>query len=156
MADTSKAVVWEAPEHYATEKNSDWFWVLGIIAFCGAVAAFFFGNFLFSILILIGAGTMALQASRPPRVVTFMVGHRGIRVGDSLYTYSSLKSYCINEEDYDNPQLLVRSKHAHLPLISMFIPAEHLDEVEALLKERLEEEELEESFAQKILELFGF
>ncbi|MEZ4200500.1 MAG: hypothetical protein R3B69_02820 [Candidatus Paceibacterota bacterium] len=78
MDEVAHAVFWEAPEHHHFEKGSDWFWALGIIALCGAVAAFFLGNFLLSLLIIIAACAMALVAARDPRVVDFAVTTRGV------------------------------------------------------------------------------
>lgn len=156
MDDSIRAISWEAPEHHHVDKNSDWFWVLGIIAVCGTVAAFFFGNFLFALLILLGAGVMALRAVKPPAVVPFMVGKKGVRVGEKMFTYSALDSYFIDEEDVKGPQLLLKAKSMYLPLIVMPIPEEYMDDIEDILKERLPEEELYEPLGHKLLEMFGF
>ncbi len=156
MEDRIRAVTWDAPEHHFIEKGGDWFWVLGIVAVSGAVASFIFGNFLFAILILVGAAAMALQAAKPPRILNFMVATRGVRVGDRLYPYSSLQSYCIDEEDPHGPQLLLKSKHIHASLITMPLPDDSMDEIEELLRSRLQEEQLEEPVAHRILEIFGF
>lgn len=156
MDDSISAITWEAPEHYHIDKSSDWFWVLGIVAVCAAVAALFLGNFLFALVILLGAGVMALRAVKPPRIVPYMVGRRGVRVGEHLYPYSTLESFNIDEEDERGPQLLLKSKRLHLPLIIMPVPDEHLFEIEALLRERLQEEELFEPLGHKLLEIFGF
>lgn len=156
MDETLSAISWEAPEHHHIEKGSDWFWVLGIISVCGAVAAFFFGNFLFALVILLGAGAMALRSVKPPRIVPFMVGRKGVRVGERLYTYGSLESFYIDEEDERGPQLLLRSTGFFSPLIVMPVPEEHIDEIESLLGLRLEEEEMQEPLGSKLLELFGF
>ena len=156
MAEVINAVTWEAPEHHHIEKGSDWFWALGIIALCGAIAAFFFGNFLFAILILVGGGAMALATAKRPSVIPFAVSSRGIRVGEKLYPYSTLEAYFIDEENPNGPQLLLRSKHLYMPLIIMPIPEEYVHEIEDLLLTRLPEEELEEPLATKILEVLGF
>lgn len=156
MEGNTHAVTWEAPEHDFIEKRSDWFWVLGILAGSGAVAAFLFGNFLFAVLILVAAAAMALQAAKRPRIIPFMVATRGVRVGDRLHPYSSLQSYKIDEDDLRGPQLLLKSKRIHSPLITMPIPDEYIDDIEMLLRDRLEEEDLEEPVAHRILELFGF
>ena len=156
MDDSIHAITWEAPEHHHVDKSSDWFWVLGIIALSGAVAAFFFGNYLFALVILLGSGVMALRAVKPPRIVPFMVGRKGVRAGDRLFPYNSLDSFCIDEEDERGPQLLLKSKRTHMPLIVMPIPEEYADDIEAILRERLPEEELNEPLGYKLLELFGF
>ena len=154
--EVTRAVSWEAPEHRHFDKRSDWFWALGIIALCGALAAFFFGNFLFAILILLGGGVVALQAAKPPRVVPFMVGTRGVRAGERLFTYGTLVSYRIDDEDPQGSQLLLKSTRMYMPLIVMPIPEEYIHDIEDLLSQRLPEEDLEEPLAHKLLELFGF
>ena len=156
MDETLQAISWEAPEHHHVDKSSDWFWVLGILAACGAVAAFFFGNYLFALVILLAAGTMALRSVKPPRGVPFMVGKKGVRAGERLFPYSSLESFHVDEEDERGPQLLLRSKSMYSPLIVMPIPEEHVDEIEELLSTRLQEEELREPLGHKLLEMFGF
>lgn len=156
MDESLQAITWDAPEHHHVDKGSDWFWVLGILAVCGAVAAFFFGNYLFALVILLAAGTMALRSVKPPRVVSFMVGKKGVRAGDQLYPYSSLEAFAIDEEDERGPQLLLRAKSMYSPLIVMPIPEEHVEEIEELIRNRLPEEELREPLGHKLLELLGF
>src|SRR5690606_2861408 len=99
---------------------------------------------------------MAMRVVKPPRIVPFMVGRRGVRAGERLFPYSALESFCIDEEDGSGPQLLIKSSRLHLPLIVIPIPEEHLEEIESLLRERLPEEELHEPLGHKLLELFGF
>lgn len=156
MAEKTSAISWEAPEHYRREKGNDWYWALGIVALCGAVAAFVFGNFLFAILILVGSAAAALQSVKHPRVIPFMVGSRGVRVGDRLYPYSVLEAYCIKEDDPRGPQLLLRSKSFLSPLIAMSIPEEEIEQIEYLVRERLPEEDFDEPLAHRLLELLGF
>lgn len=156
MSEVVKAITWDAPEHRQIENSSDWFWALGIIAFCGAVAAFFFGNFLFALVILLGAGVMALRAAKPPKMVPFMVGNRGVRAGEKLLPYSILDAYRVDEEDPFGPTLLLKAKSLHLPLIVIPLPEEYVDEIEDLLRERLPEEDLEEPLGHKLLEILGF
>lgn len=156
MEEVTHAVTWEAPEHHHFEKTSDWFWVLWIIAICAALAVFFFGNFLFAVLIVVAAGTMTLVANKPPKIIPFMVGTRGVRVGDSLYPYSTLESYFIDEDNPLGSQLLIKSRKLYMPLIIMPIPEEYIHDIEDLLVARLPEEELEEPLGHKILEALGF
>jgi len=156
MAESTRAITWEAPEHHHIEKGSDWFWALGIVALCGAIAAFFFGNFLFAILILVGAFSMSLVAVRPPAVISFSISTRAIKLGEKSYPYSSLESYFLDEENPRGPQLLLKAKSLYSPLIILPIPEEYVDDIEDLLLDRLVEEELEEPLANKILEVFGF
>ena len=156
MADIARSVTWEAPEHHHIEKNGDWFWILGIMTIVGSIAAFFFGNFLFAILILIAGGTTALIGNQEPKVITFAISTRGLRVGSVLYPYSSLECFYLDEDAPHGPEVLARSNHLFMPLIIMPIPEEFIEEIESILESRLPEEHLEEPVGHKILELFGF
>ena len=155
MEEVTRSVTWEALEHHHIEKGSDWFWALGIITLCATITAFFFGNFLFAILIMLSGSTMALFAGRAPQLIAFSVSTRGIRVGDNIYPYTTLDAYCIDEESQPEPQLLIRSKRMHMPMIILPIPPEYIHDIEDLLFERLSEEEMEEPFGSKVLEFFG-
>lgn len=156
MEEVVRAVTWEAPEHYHTEKSNDWFWVVGIVAITSAIASFFFGNFLFAILILVAAVSLSLVALRHPKVIPFSVTVRGVSVDDSFYPYASLDSYFIDEVNYPTPQLLLKTKKFYLPLVVIPLPDEYLDDIEDIISQRLPEEELEEPFINLVLEFLGF
>lgn len=156
MASPARAVTWEAPEHNHTEKSSDWFWALGIIALSGSVAAFFFGNFLFALLILVGASVVALIANKEPEIIPHAVTTRGLRIGEKLYPYSTLEAYYIDEDAPGGPELLARSEKMFMHMIVMPIPEEHIDDIEEIIESRLPEEFLEEPLLTKILEFLGF
>ncbi len=156
MAEAVKVVSWQAPEHHHIEKGGDWFWILGIIVIVGSVTAFFFGNFLFAIVIFIGGLTMAMIANKAPLVLDFAVSTRGLRVGNVLYPYSTLESFYIDEDHPTGPQLLAKSKKLFMPLIIMPLPEDYIHDIESILEIRLPEEHIEEPIANKILEIFGF
>ena len=156
MSEAIRAVTWEAPEHHHVEKNGDWFWILGIITFVSSIAVFFFGNFLFALLILIAGSAMGLIANKTPKIIPFAVSTRGLRVGGVLYPYSTLECFYIDEDHEHGVQLLARSTRLFMPLIIMPLPEEYLEEIEAILETRLNEEHLEEPLANKLLEIFGF
>lgn len=155
MRDEVRSVYWEAPEHTHIEKTQDWFWLLGIIAVTGAVVAIVFGNTLFGLVIVLGAVTMALVGVKPPRVISFEVSGRGIRIEDTLYPYATLHSFYLDEES-PAPQLILKSKKLFVSLIIVPIPAEYADHIDTLLAERLPEEHLEEPLSHQLLEYLGF
>lgn len=157
MALPARSITWEAPAHHHTKKGSDWFWALGIIAFSASAASFFFGNFLLGILIVLAAATLALVANREPDTIAYAVTTRGLRVGDSLYPYSTLEAYYIDDEDEEDvPKLLARSEKMFMHLIVMPLPEDYIEDIESILEEKLPEEHIEEPFATKMLEIFGY
>jgi uncharacterized membrane protein len=152
----AREVSWEAPEHHHVEKNGDWFWILGILTIIVTVTAFFLGNTLFALLLLLAGITMGLVANREPDIIPFAVNNRGVRVGDTLYPYSTLECFYLDEEHELGPQLLLRSVRLFMPLIVIPIPPDYIDDIEAILAPRLLEEHLEEPLANKLLEIVGF
>ncbi len=151
-----REVSWEAPEHHHSEKGSDWFWALGIVTISAAIAMIAFGNVLFGIVILLAGAAVALLASREPRIVTFSVSLRGVRLGNDLHPYSSLKCFYLDEEHPRNVQLLLQSKSLLTPLIVIPVPDDAVEDIEYILEERLPEEHLEESLGHHLLEVLGF
>lgn len=156
MNPKARSVTWEAPAHHHIEKNGDWFWLLWVAAVTGAIIAFFFDDFLLSILILIAAAIMSLVANREPEIISYAITTRGLRVGEKLYPYSTLDAFYIDEDSPRGPELLVRSKKLFMQMIVMPLPAEYLEEIEDIIEVRLAEEHLEEPLAARILEIFGF
>lgn len=156
MAAKTETISWEAPEHHHIEKGSDWYWALAIVALAIVIAAILLGNLLFAIVITLGALLVALVSLRGPATVSFAITPRGVRIDDELHPYASLASFCLDEEDPRGPQLLLRSKRALVPLLVLPIPEDAVEEIDDALAERLPEEHLEESLAQRLLEFLGF
>jgi len=156
MEPTARAISWEAPEHHHVEKGNDWFFALIIIVVAFVIVAILFSNVLFALLLGIGGGVLGMAAARKPRIVPFSVSVRGVKIEDELHPFSTLAAYHIDEEDPRGSQLLLRSEKMMMPLIVLPIPEDYIDDIEAILKEKLPEEELEEPFLLKVLELFGF
>lgn len=155
METGGRAVIWETFPHVHFEKGGDWYWILGILALALAIAAFFFGNFLLALLILVGAFTIALVAAKQPEVIECAVTARGVRIGSDIHTYASLAAYAIDDTHYAGPHLLLRSKKLYSPVIVVPIPEEYVDEIEDILIERLAEEDLEEPLVHRLMDIFG-
>ena len=156
MDHAARAISWEAPEHHHVEKGNDWYLVLVIIVFALFIASIILGNVMFALLVAVAGGAFAVAATKPPKIIPFSVSVRGVRIGDRLHPYATLDAYNIDEEDPKGPQLLLRSRQRFMPLLVIPIPEEYIDDIEDLLKPRLDEEDLEEPVIMKILELFGF
>jgi len=156
MEQTPRSVTWEAPEHHHVEKGNDWFFALAIIVAAMVVVAILFDDVLFALLIGLAGGGLAVSAAKRPSIIPFAVTIRGVRIDDELHPYATLESYAIDEDDPRGPQLLLKAKRRFMPLMVLPIPPDHIDEIESILKEKLVEEQLEEPFFMKVLELFGF
>jgi hypothetical protein len=151
-----RSISWEAPEHHHVEKGNDWFFALAIIVVALVIVAVMLNDVLLALFLGIAGGVLAMAAAKRPSIVPFSVSVRGIKIEDQLHAYSTLESYYIDEDDPRGPQLLIKSKRKIMPLIVIPIPPDHIDDIENILEDRLEEEHMEESLFHKIFELFGY
>lgn len=151
-----RGIIWEAYEHHHGEKQSDWFWILGILTFSSAVASMLLGNTLLGILIFIAGTVVAILAARAPKIVSYAVTARGLRIDDRLFPFTTLESFYIDQEGPHGPQLLIKSEKMFMPLLIVPLPEDAVEEIEDMIAERLPEEHIEEPFAHRLLELVQF
>lgn len=150
------ALRWSAYEHEHVERSSDWFWALGIVAVSVAITSILLHDFLFAVLVLVAAFTLALLAQTPPDLSQFEVSDRGVRINGALHRYDEIISFWVEDEHHtDRPLLLIDTTKFLSP--NLIIPIEHIDphEIRAYLKERTEEVPMKEPYAHKIMEFFG-
>lgn len=154
----AKKITWETVDHIKEEKSSDWFWILGIVTISIAVLAIFFGNILLALLILLAAVAAILLAHSVPRILEYEISRKGIRAGDTIYSFASLESFWVIDEDgYDRDRILLKSSKMLMPLI--IIPlGESVDpeEIREYLLEYLDEEEMYEPLSEQIMTWLGF
>ena len=156
MTDQNVALHWSAYEHEHTERGADWYWALGIVALSIAVTSILFHNFLFAVLILVAAVTIALHSREAPDISRFEISDRGIRINGTLHRNREIISFWVEDEhDHHRPLLLVDTTKWLSP--NLIIPIEHIDPgmVRAYLKERVTETHMKEPVAHKILEFLG-
>lgn len=154
MADPQKIIRWETPEYVWKPKTIDWFWVLGIIAIATSITAVALGNALFGVFILLGAGLLAYFSIHRPEIVTIEANNKGIRVKETIYPYRNIDAFWIDNEKNDN-QLLIMTRRFFSPLLSIPLADAPHEELRELLLEHVEERELTEAPAHKVLEMLG-
>jgi hypothetical protein len=156
MADVNTTLTWSAYEHDHIERSSDWYWALGVVAASAALTSILFHDFLFGLLIIVAAATLALLARRPPELTEFELSDKGIRIHDNLHRYNEIISFWVEDEHDGRALLLVDTTKFLTP--NFIIPIEHVDpaQVRAYLKERAKEVHMKEPVSHKILEFFGF
>lgn len=154
----SKKLEWQAFDHIREKKDSDWFWFIGIIAGAIIILAVVFNNILLGLLVLIGTAVIFMAANTPPQIINHQINRRGIQVGDILYTYATLESfYVIDEDGFERDRLILKSRKTLMPLIVIPLGSEvKPDQIREYLLEYLNEEEMYEPTIQRILSRFGF
>lgn len=156
MPNTERGVLrWSAYEHGHIERSGDWFWALGIIAACAAVISILLSNILFAVLIVAAAFTIGIIARTPPELVEFELSERGIRVGETLHRYDEIISFWVENEDENEPLLLVDTTKPMSPNLIISIDPADAGTIRAYLQEYVEEVPMKEPVSHKILEFFG-
>lgn len=155
MQDIHK-ITWQAPDHIKPERSSDWFWTVGIITIGAVILTIFFKNFLFGFVLLLGTFSLFLSAHTPPVLTDYEINRKGVKINETIYTYANLESfYIIDEDGYERDRLLLKSKKLLMPLIVLPIEDADQNEIREFLIEYLNEEELSESTAYKIMHNLG-
>lgn len=155
----SKVIEWRALEHNHREPSNDWFWLVGIFAIAGGILAAYFDNILLAILIVVAGFTAILQGHSKPKVIDFKISRRGVSAGTSLYPYSTLESFWVEDEVINaNDKIILKSRKFLMPHIILPFDSTKTDpeEIREFLLEYLDEEEMEEPLSQQIMERLGF
>ena len=147
---------WEALEYEYHEKTTDWYWAVGIVTFGFFVLALILKNFLFAILVAIAGFTFALYGARRPKIVSFAITSRGLKIGEKLYPYDNLKSFWLNYDPPNIKELYVISKKFFAPQISIPLGASDPNKIREYLLKFLEEKEIQESLSDVIARFFRF
>jgi hypothetical protein len=146
---------WSAPEYEEKERGSDWFWALGIIVVAGSAASVIYGNYFFAVILILGGILLRLFAIKKPKTVNHELGERGLKIGNSLYPYENIKSFCVRTEP--KPIFLVKSERFFLPIISMPIEKNWVEEIRSImLSKNVTEEEMIEHSSERIMDSLGF
>jgi hypothetical protein len=149
---------WSAYEHEHIERESNWYWALGIVAVCAALIAVLFSDVLFALLVLVAAATLGMLASVRPEMIDFEISDRGVRVDGTLHRFNHIISFWVEDEHLDHygrPLLLVDTTKFLAP--NLIIPIEDIDPhvIRAFLKQHSKEVHMKEPLSHKILEFVG-
>lgn len=147
-------ISWRTSAHEKQDRTSDWYWALGIIGICGAVASVLWGNILFAVIIALAALSIGVLAARIPREHDVHIDSRGVIVDGDLYPYESLHSFWI-AGGREVPRLYLSTTgivHPHL-VLGIREPAQ-VEEVYHYLSQFIEEEE-KHSIGTLAAEWFG-
>ena len=150
-------IEWQDYEHNYAEHTQDWYWILGIVTLGGSILAFYFGNMLFGILILLSGFTLGLLSRRKPKIVTIKITPRSIVVGNMQYPYENFHSFWIETDHMHGPRILLHPKSPMLPLLPIMVgDGVDLDHLADTINDHLEESPLRESALHRLFDYLGF
>lgn len=153
-------ITWRGPEYFHWEKGPEWYLAMAIVVLGVAAAAVILKNYIFAVLIVLAAVSLAIFSLRGPRIVDMEINNKGVVLDKHFYPYSTLESFWVDEDSH-HPKILFKSKKLLMPFIHLPLPDYiesdvEIEELKNYIFQFLDEEELQEPFFQKILEMLGF
>ncbi|MFM2415034.1 MAG: hypothetical protein RI911_727 [Candidatus Parcubacteria bacterium] len=131
--DAVTAVSWSSSGHEVAQKDSDWYWIVWILAVSIAVAFVFFFDILMAFVVLVAAGTLTLLARTEQTNQNFTIDARGVTVNEQFFPYEVFRGYEIVERKGKDPLLVLSTQAVLNPHIFIHltpeISIEALDEV---------------------------
>jgi len=118
-------LAWEVPEFDKHDRSPRWYAIVGTISIVLVVYAVLTANFLFAIIILMGALIMFLSHRREPNPVPFAITVGGIFVGNHFHPYHEFRHFSILYEPPDVKRLYLASQGTFRPI--MHISLEDMD-----------------------------
>ena len=152
---TINKIEWQAPEYIHKDRTVDWFWAMGLVTLAVCLLAIWIHNYLFAIFILISGCCLALFNIRHPENINFSITTEGITMGKDKYNWKSIKSFNI-KNDSENPKLLIQTSKYFLPVYTIPVPANLIEEIRESILKFVPIVELEESKSMQFMEKLGF
>lgn len=139
------------------KRGTDWFWAVGLISIVGALLAFYFGNGVFGVFILISGGLLFYFNTKQMPDVPITITEKEINIGGSKYETKKMRGFSIVKNSRDNETLLIRTDRFFMPLLTITIPDD--TDIQALgetLEKRIKREDLSESPIGALADKLGF
>lgn len=150
-------IKWSLPEYAHKERGNDWFWSIGLITIIACGIAIWFHNYVFAIFLLISGCCLIMFTMRHPQDVTYIIETKGLTMGKDLHEWKSIKSFNIKNNDKDIfAKLLIETSKHFLPIYTIPLPKEKVDEVKETLFKVTTRSEINESQSMLFMEKLGF
>lgn len=151
----SQNISWSAPEYAHNTKSVDFLWGVGLLGLAGAIAAIFFGNYIFAIFIILSATMLVIFATRHPKEANFEINKEGVVFDKELHKYKNIKGFKIRD---GNPysKLIINTNRYFLPIYVLPLPHDIEEEVYATLSQVTKEEDIDETHSSKFMTKIGF
>ncbi len=153
---------WSALEYEEKERDTNWFWALGVVVVTSSVASIIYGNYFFAALLLLGGLLLGFFAIKKPDMISYELNTKGLKIGTQLYPYKNIKSFWVQvgllaEGVETRPIFFVKSERFFMPILSIPIDYDIAEDIHfIMLSKNIAEEEMREHPSQKIMEFLGF
>ena len=151
------AYSWQTSEFQYKEKKKNWYWILGIVTFALIITAVVMDNYLLAVLVTIGAVLIVNQSKQQPLDLEIEISEQGITIHDTAHSYESIRAFWMKENKENEVMLILLTSQAMTPLVSIIVPEEiNPVELRDYLLNYIKEEELRQSYTERIIKKIGF
>jgi len=142
---------WKARLYQHKQKSPNWYIniSLGVLVIFGI--SFYLENILFGIFVLLAGVTFIILGRTKPGIARFKIDERGVIINNTLYPFSELDSFWIEDET-----LYIKTDKTLSSHITLSLGDTNKEKVEEFLHEHLPKEEYERSIIDSIAEYINF
>jgi hypothetical protein len=148
-------IQWSIDTHEHHEHSIDWYWGLGLIALAAAALSIFLGNALLAVIIFLAALSLGILVHRGPREHTVGLNPRGVSMDGTLYRWSSVVSFWIQQDTRDPHLLITTEGILHPQLVIPLVDPGRAQNVRAYIKRFAKEEEQRPHMGHHIAQMLG-
>ena len=142
------------------EKTVDWYWLLGAVTLLAAFTVGFYGNYLFSGIIVLGGFLLGFVGSKDTKDHVCEISEGGISLEGIFYSYEDISSfYIFTEGEQKRFKLLLQLKRTIHPFLSVSVASlkeEEIDLLQNFLKGKLPEKKRHPTLSDFVSEVIGF
>ncbi|MDO8620334.1 MAG: hypothetical protein Q7R64_03240 [bacterium] len=151
---SASKITWQAYNRPPEKHSPDWYWAVSIIALSIMITAVLLHNILFAVLVVISTISLFLRTLQEPRLITYELTNRGLWTNKTFEPWSTFEVFFVT--DLPPSQLLMKSKSLTAPLSVIPLHNVDPDTVRDFLRDYLEERELQEPLAKRVMEYLRF
>jgi hypothetical protein len=135
--DEEQVVRWQATEYIHRDKGGVWYVLLTLVVVALiALAIFVFKSITFAILIPVMAAALVIYSRRPPEMLDYTLGRKGLHINDRLYPYELFKEFGLMHGD-DQYSVVLVPRERFKPGVTVYFPEEVGEDVVDMLAARL-------------------
>ena len=148
-----KHFAWRAANRPNERKTASWYWSIGVLAGGGALASLIVGNFLFAVLLVIGAFTIMIAGSQPPVEVAYAISDSGFHINTQIVPWESIVNFAITE---DEPYVLTVATNTLFGTMSIPLSSvDHRGVRTLFLNNNIEEADSLPTFTESVMRALG-
>lgn len=143
-------VNWEAREYILGEKKTGWYVGLVVVALGLIALAVWQEWWTFVVLIVLATVSLWIYTVRPPRVLHYSLGNKGLSEGNKLYPYEDYRAFGVLKEGKNFAIVLIPRKRFS-PGVKVYFPEETGEKIVDAFGARLPMDEVKMDVLDKIV-----